>query len=90
MSDNPNDPALRSFIDVDPTSPFPIQNLPFGVFQMDSDAPRVGVAIGDFVLDLFATEISPAGSSVGPQRTGAKVVSISSHLWETMVHEIWT
>ena len=51
---NPNDPSLRSFIDVDATSDFPIQNLPYGVFSTkDGLAPRVGVAIGDYVLDLW-------------------------------------
>ena len=51
---HPNDPNLRSFIPVDPTSDFPIQNLPYGVFSArDGLAPRVGVAIGDYVLDLW-------------------------------------
>jgi fumarylacetoacetase len=54
---HPNDPALRSFIAVDPTSDFPIQNLPYGVFSAkDGLAPRVGVAIGDYVLDLWELE----------------------------------
>jgi fumarylacetoacetase len=47
-----NDPALRSFIPVAADSPFPIQNLPYGVFSRPGEAPRVGVAIGDLVLDL--------------------------------------
>ncbi|SDT22114.1 fumarylacetoacetase [Bradyrhizobium canariense] len=51
---HPNDPKLRSFISVDPASDFPIQNLPYGVFSSkDGLAPRVGVAIGDYVLDLW-------------------------------------
>jgi fumarylacetoacetase len=50
---HPNDPSLRSFIPVDPASDFPIQNLPYGVFSANGLAPRVGVAIGDFVLDLW-------------------------------------
>ncbi|WP_454624107.1 fumarylacetoacetase [Bradyrhizobium cenepequi] len=51
---HPNDPTLRSFIPVDPASDFPIQNLPYGVFSArDGLAPRVGVAIGDYVLDLW-------------------------------------
>src|SRR5215510_13825078 len=51
---HPNDPKLRSFIPVDPASDFPIQNLPYGVFSAkDGLAPRVGVAIGDHVLDLW-------------------------------------
>lgn len=31
---------------------FPLQNLPYGIFSTGSQAPRVGVAIGDKVLDL--------------------------------------
>lgn len=55
MIDEPNDPGLRSFIAVDSASPFPIQNLPFGVFRPFSVlSPHVGVAIGDWVLDLGA------------------------------------
>jgi fumarylacetoacetase len=47
-----NDPSLRSWIEIDPESDFPIQNLPFGIFKTQSSSPRVGVAIGDQVLDL--------------------------------------
>ncbi|MGD2111725.1 MAG: fumarylacetoacetase [Phycisphaerae bacterium] len=53
------DPALRSFIPVEPDSHFPIQNLPYGVFTSkasDRDRRRIGVAIGDQVLDLAALE----------------------------------
>lgn len=47
-----NDPQLKSWIEVDKNSDFPIQNLPFGVFKTQSSSPRVGIAIGDHVLDL--------------------------------------
>jgi fumarylacetoacetase len=47
---------LRSFIDVSPDSHFPIQNLPFGVFQPQQAKPRVGVAIGDLIVDLSILE----------------------------------
>lgn len=44
---------LRSFIEVAETSHFPIQNLPFGVFSPAAGGePRIGVAIGEWVLDL--------------------------------------
>jgi fumarylacetoacetase len=49
-------PALESFIDVRRDSHFPIQNLPFGVFKPKQGAPRVGVAIGEYVLDLSILE----------------------------------
>jgi len=47
---------LRSFIDVPSDSHFPIQNLPFGVFQPKRGNARVGIAIGDFVVDLSVLE----------------------------------
>jgi fumarylacetoacetase len=54
---HPNDPTLRSFVPVDAASDFPIQNLPYGVFSTAAlPTPRVGVAIGDHVLDLWELE----------------------------------
>jgi fumarylacetoacetase len=56
-----HDPARRSFVESAhaPGTDFPIQNLPFGVFRPGSGLPpRVGVAIGDLILDVAA-----AGSS---------------------------
>src|SRR3954471_18934940 len=47
---------MKSFIDVAPDSHFPIQNLPFGIFKPSTGAARVGVAIGEFVLDLSVLE----------------------------------
>lgn len=47
-----NDPSLKSWIEVPANSDFPIQNLPFGIFKTQSSSPRVGIAIGDQVLDL--------------------------------------
>lgn len=42
-----------SFIPVDPDSDFPIQNLPYGIFSTeDEPRHRIGVAIGDQILDL--------------------------------------
>ena len=63
---HPNDPSLRSFIGVAPTSDFPSQNRPYGVFSSkDGLAPRVGVAIGDYVLDLWELE-QDSRLDVGP------------------------
>ncbi|UVI30627.1 fumarylacetoacetase [Paenibacillus spongiae] len=47
----------RSFIEVEPDSHFPIQNLPYGVFRpRQGGLPRIGVAIGNYVLDLAALD----------------------------------
>ena len=40
----------------DPQSPFPLNNLPYGVFSTADTDPRCGVAIGDMILDLQALE----------------------------------
>jgi fumarylacetoacetase len=49
-----HDPARRSWLATanDPGTDFPIQNLPFGVFGASGSAPRIGVAIGEAVLDM--------------------------------------
>ncbi len=47
-----NDPDLHSWIEIAPDSNFPIQNLPCGVFSTPDRDPRVGVAIGEYILDL--------------------------------------
>ncbi|MDJ0653879.1 MAG: fumarylacetoacetase [Xanthomonadales bacterium] len=47
-----NDPELKSWVEVPSASDFPIQNLPFGIFRPVGKTPRVGVAIGHYVLDL--------------------------------------
>jgi fumarylacetoacetase len=65
--------VLKSFIDVAPDSHFPIQNLPFGVFKPAQGDARVGVAIGEFVLDLSVLE--EAGHFRGSEFPGRRVFS---------------
>jgi len=56
--DQTHDPALKSFIASAnaPDCDFPIQNLPYGAFRRRSatGGPRIGVAIGDEILDIAA------------------------------------
>lgn len=47
-----NNPELKSWVAVPKDSDFSIQNLPFGIFKTPNLTPRVGVRIGDSVLDL--------------------------------------
>src|SRR5699024_3516838 len=48
--------ALKSFVEVSPDSDFSIHNLPYGIFSVAENSPRVGVAIGDYILDLSVLE----------------------------------
>ncbi|MFO7538323.1 MAG: fumarylacetoacetase [Chloroflexota bacterium] len=48
---------MHSFINIPPDHPFPLQNLPYGIFSPAAGgARRVGVAIGEYVLDLAVLE----------------------------------
>lgn len=53
------DRRLESWIPVAAESDFPIQNLPFGAFFREGPASRIGVAIGEKILDLY--ELASAG-----------------------------
>jgi fumarylacetoacetase len=48
--------GLRSWVESanGPQTDFPLQNLPYGIFRLDGEEPRGGVAIGDCILDLRA------------------------------------
>jgi fumarylacetoacetase len=61
--------AMTTWAPVAEGSEFPIENLPFGVFRLRDDEPRVGVRIGDHVVDLVAAGLEldlTARSSLNP------------------------
>ncbi|QAX28001.1 fumarylacetoacetase [Leisingera sp. NJS204] len=51
-------PLLKSWVASanDAAHPFPLNNLPYGVFSVEGDDPRCGVAIGGMILDMQAAE----------------------------------
>jgi fumarylacetoacetase len=58
-TDGTCDPALQSWVESanDPATDFPIQNLPFGRYRSDGGEPRIGVAIGDRIVDLQRADL---------------------------------
>ncbi len=53
MIDHTHDAAATSWVESANGHPdFPVQNLPLGVFSRDGGERRIGVAIGDYILDL--------------------------------------
>lgn len=61
-----HDPGLTSWVTSAQGHPdFPIQNLPFGVFRRrkSRELPRVGIAIGEQILDLTRWHDAAAGSA---------------------------
>ena len=88
MRMHPNDPKLKSFIAVAADSDFPIQNLPFGIFNTrNNPALRAGVAIGDVVLDLAELEragiLKIAAHPVFNQATLNAYIALGKTIWRS-------
>ncbi len=94
-----HDPALQSWVPSanEPDTDFPVQNLPYARFRRaGTDEPwRVGVAIGDQVLDLkIAAEIAPWGDGVPallePLAAGdlAAFMNSSPAVWRAVRHAL--
>ncbi|SET44425.1 fumarylacetoacetase [Hymenobacter actinosclerus] len=90
---NANDPTLRSWIDIAPGSDFPIQNLPFGVFETPERGPRLAVAIGEYVLDLYAVaqfgffedlELGPKMPKVFRRRSLNQFIALGRPAWRAV------
>ena len=76
----------QSFIAVAENSDFPLQNLPYGVFQPQGEHARVGVAIGAEVLDLAALEAAgllPTGAqNVFGQTSLNAFIALGRPVWQ--------
>ena len=76
----------QSFIAVAENSDFPLQNLPYGVFQPQGEAARVGVAIGAEVLDLAVLEAAgllPTGAqNVFGQTSLNAFIALGRPVWQ--------
>jgi fumarylacetoacetase len=88
MIDDTHDPALASWVESanDPATDFPLQNLPFGRFRTAPGAAwRIGLAIGDQVLDLQAAGLIESQDinalmAEGPERRRALRLAASRGL----------
>ena len=45
---------MKTWKKIEPNSDFSIHNLPYGIFSTIRRSPRVGVAVGDEIIDLGA------------------------------------
>jgi fumarylacetoacetase len=77
--DATHDPGAKSWVESANSAdcPFPIQNLPFGVFRTRNGKPRGGVAIGDQILDLAAL-----GLKAGPTLNG--IAALGRPAWRKL------
>ncbi len=87
-----HDPHLRSWVDSAnrPGTDFPIQNLPLGVFRraFTPEPPRVGIAIGDAILDL--RQCHRAGLLDGEAALGEACADSTLNRLLALGQEAWT
>ncbi len=72
--DHTHSPSLRSWVEsAEGHADFPIQNLPLGVFRRRGadEAARVGIAIGDMILDLAACHMARRFTGLAATAAGA-------------------
>jgi fumarylacetoacetase len=79
-----------------PNCDFPLENLPYGVFRHE-DQTRIGIAIGDQVLDLRNCVQSGLLGSLSPETTAAcsrdclnALMSLGPAVWSPLRHEVTT
>ena len=87
-----HDPSRKSFV-VSANAPgcdFPIQNLPFGIFRaVAGEPPRLGVAIGDQILDVAAAAASFEGLAAEAARFASvpylnHLMSLGRPVWSAL------
>ncbi|HRD78203.1 MAG TPA: fumarylacetoacetase [Hyphomicrobiaceae bacterium] len=87
-----HDPALKSWVASAnvPGCPFPIQNLPFCIFSAPGRTRRMGVGIGDQILDLSATfeaghlRAGHIGAEIFPQPSLNAFMATGRTIWREM------
>jgi fumarylacetoacetase len=99
--DATHDPSTESWVPSanQPGTDFPIQNLPYGVFRRraSSEPPHVGVAIGDFALDVTACgqeglldgASSPATEACVSESLNG-LMALGQRHWSTLRHALHT
>lgn len=79
---------LTSFVEGADASPFPIYNLPYGVFTRKNEIDtRIGTAIGSFVLDLTLLEregLLPTSGSLFNHETLNPFAAAGHQTWQTI------
>ena len=79
----------HTWVDGADQSLYDVDNLPYGVFSHDDEGPRVGVRIGDFVLDLAPVAASEMlevahvfeATNLNPLMSLGKPTWTSVHAW---------
>ena len=76
---------VPSWLDLSPDDPFGLHVLPYGSFRTGaSEQPRVGVAVGPYVLDLTAAsaELSPGVAGLFAEGTLDRLLAAGRPTWD--------
>lgn len=74
---------MKTWLSIPPNHDFSIYNLPFGIYSVEDAAPRAGIAIGDYIVDLQRCQnmgifgpLLPASINVFKRKTLNRFISL--------------
>ena len=81
-----SDVTTSTWLPLPDGSPFGVHALPYGIFSTADDDPRVGVAIGEYVLDLapVAAEESLDGAHVFAEGSLNPFLALGRPAWQAV------
>jgi fumarylacetoacetase len=80
----------KSWVTVPEGSHFPIQNLPYGTFELSSGDNHVGVRIGDHILDLYECASAGLFSTLEILEGGACFLESRLNAFMALPRDAWT
>ncbi|RZF63894.1 fumarylacetoacetase [Sphingomonas populi] len=94
MIDQTHDAAATSWVErANGHADFPVQNLPFGIFSPADGEPRIGVAIGDSILDVASAAaaglISVVSGGILSERTLNRMLSLPTADRRALRHRLF-
>jgi len=88
IPDEKDQSNLTSWVPYNSDTHFPIQNIPFGVFEQADGSQHIGTRIGDHVLDLF--KISKLGLLSKLPDKGVCFTEETLNAFMSMDRSVWT
>jgi len=85
---------MQTWVTIPKDSDFTIYNLPFGIFEHKSGEPRVGVAIGEYIIDMAeAAKLGLLDATEAPKEVFSNLylndfIALGRPIWARTRHEL--
>lgn len=85
---------MQTWVKIPENSDFTIYNLPFGIFEHTNGEPRVGVAIGEYIIDMaIAAKLGLLDATEAPKEVFSNrylndFIALGRPIWARTRHEL--